>query len=158
MNKNFKFRAWDNKNKCWLMGYEYPNLGGFSLFGEAILFGEWGKTFDKFLFERDGLTWDDLIVMQSTGLLDKDGTEAYEGDVCEHIRLDGTKLLFKIFRVAGGFAVNTHQDDFSKPAESIAFYDGLSDMQTASWFTGNCKIIGNIHEAQKNLLPGRVGG
>mgnify|MGYP001584566705 CR=1 FL=1 len=30
-NREIKFRAWDNKKKEWLFGYELPNLGGFSL-------------------------------------------------------------------------------------------------------------------------------
>ena len=34
MTSNLKFRAYDKKAKKWLLGYEYPNLGGFSLFGE----------------------------------------------------------------------------------------------------------------------------
>ncbi len=36
MSRQIKFRAWDNKDKKWLLGYEYPNLGGFSMFGENI--------------------------------------------------------------------------------------------------------------------------
>ena len=31
--RQFKFRAYDKVNKKWLLGYEYPNLGGFSLVG-----------------------------------------------------------------------------------------------------------------------------
>lgn len=79
--KNYKFRAWDNHNKKWLMGYEYPNLGGFSLTGESVLFGEWGDCFDEFVFEKNGKKADDLIITQFTGLVDRNNKQLYDGDI-----------------------------------------------------------------------------
>jgi hypothetical protein len=57
-----KFRAYNTKEKQWMFGYEYPNLGGFSLLGETVLMGELNSIPLKVLYE-------DLVFMQFINII-----------------------------------------------------------------------------------------
>lgn len=75
-----KFRAWDNKAKEWLLGYNYPNLGGFSLTGECVLFNEWGAIINRFYLQQKDRKPEDLKIMRSIGWKDDYGIPIYEDD------------------------------------------------------------------------------
>jgi len=79
--RHFKFRAWDSKAKAWLCGYEYKNLGGFSLFGEVMLMGEWSGIISRFVVNQADRSWKDLIVTQATGVVDTQDEDIYEQDI-----------------------------------------------------------------------------
>ena len=80
------FRAWNDKTKEWLLGYkQFSNYtSAFFLMGECVMFGEWAKTFDKFLFEREGFVQSDLIITDFTGRTDKNGIKIFNGDIVKH--------------------------------------------------------------------------
>ena len=91
----FKFRAWDFKNNKWLLGYEYPNLGGFDMFGECVLMDEWARTATSFMFEKDGKKLSDLKLMQFTGILDINKKPIYEGDIVNDEELGKGIVVFQ---------------------------------------------------------------
>ncbi len=71
MSREIKFRAWDNCDKKWLLGYELPNLGGFSMTGEVMLFEQWSEIVNRFILQQRDRKEADLILMQFTIKMEK---------------------------------------------------------------------------------------
>lgn len=125
MNRELKFRAWDDLNKKWLMGYDVGTLGGFSLTGECVLFSEWSACFDLFIFCKGGRKPDHLIIDQFTSLKDKKGKDIYEGDICI---LEDEKFK-TVFKGMGFWFQNSEEDLYVFDANAYQL-----------------EVIGNIHQ------------
>lgn len=92
--------------------------------------------------ERLDVPKENLILEQYTGLIDKNGTEIYEGDIVQidsidELRVGYVDLLYDQYCIVCG-----EDDEGRKIVAEFYYYSKPEE---------NCKVIGNIHE-DKELL------
>jgi len=128
--REIKFRAWHND------------------FGEMVYTGknyEFGKReFTPFLFEVGFSNYpqSDWVIMQYTGLKDKDGKEIYEGDRVKRPSSNGTPEQMAY----GSIKEN-------KGCYYIDFGGGYWTHGLLLYHFAQCEIIGNIYESPELLNP-----
>nr|DAK02975.1 MAG TPA: YopX protein [Caudoviricetes sp.] len=112
-----KYRAWD---KTYKKMYEVDEIhwacGEFDFIGDAIT------------FKRGA---DEVELMQSTGLKDKNGQEIFEGDI-----LKSNKYITSVFYERGAYCVK-----FSRTPNTTVTMNVISFIEKYK-----TKIIGNIYE------------
>lgn len=144
--RQLKFRVWDKENNQWLFGYK--SAGGFSIFGEVVMLGE----FSHIPIEK----LNNIEIMQFTGILDRKGKEVYEGDIitARAVLENNTKdFLYKdVYCEVCWSDVNCAFELFEL-GDNGAMYQiytdgyGRGDVDTES-----IEILGNRYETP-NLLP-----
>jgi hypothetical protein len=134
MMREIKFRAWDTKLKKMI-------FTGFHLIGEVMAF----DLIEQYCLENKADAnssierWNDIEVMQYTGLKDKNGKEIYEGDILSYGQYsDNSGPCLHIVRWDTGDAgFVTHEIAFQKQDFPLDTY--------------NAEVIGNIYENPKLL-------
>jgi uncharacterized phage protein (TIGR01671 family) len=159
MNDRFKFRVWDKKNKKMIR-----NNYSLEIEGDSSWKISYGDVFDNIGFCKkvDSLLFRDGILMQSTGLKDKNGKLIYEGDILHKVSQKGEgymcgdgvdiyhTIVFSKVSITnecfedyiGFWAVHLRafiEKDFEEDAISIRY---LTDKESCN----PSVVIGNIYE------------
>ncbi len=131
-----KFRAWDSVKK------EYPMIG-FQLLGEVTVFDLLNQYNLEHLIKLEIEEW--------TGLTDKNDKLVYEGDLFKSTMDEN--FIFRVWKVEGGFGSNVYVPIWQRDIRREYPFPllPLADEQTASWFKGNCYVIGNIKQNPEYL-------
>lgn len=90
----------------------------------------------------------DLNLMQSTGLKDKNGREIFEGDI---IRTSAYGCIV-------GFGEYTYLEDEDTQTTEVGFYLSFLNVTPATYapfekfYWDNCEVIGNVYENELDLI------
>lgn len=131
-----KFRAWDKRKK------EMFEVSGIDF---AIMSAVDEKT--KWSDFKQGGERKDIILQQSTGLLDKNGKEIFDGDIVKHKYAVGEEFKSNGIMVVGsetpdGFKI-VGLEMFDPKCSTTYFFDANNEIQE------DVEIIGNIYEDEK---------
>lgn len=132
--REIKFRAWDKEEG--MINVARLDIADGSLYKRLIT----GKAYDY---------WNDVILMQYTGLKDKNGTEIYEGDI---IRTHENRIQ-KVIWNNNGFKL---EYKFKRSYLGESYWEirkdiELSETHNKRW---GIKVIGNIYESPELLKEG----
>lgn len=138
MNRIIKFRAWDKKKKS--MEYD---ITGFECTDMVV---------DGVFIDGDYHSLRDTEIMQSTGLLDKNGEEIFEGDV---LKIDGgsNPVFTEVSFNKGCFTIKAPW--LNREHLELKAYTFFNELDKNNVFK-DCiltEIIGNIHDNPELLEP-----
>jgi len=145
-NRKIKFRVYDRCHKtCHIVGSDHHDCmhcdhSDNEVFYYNLQNGEGSITYDESISEYQG----GYILMQYTGMEDKNRTEIYEGDI---VFFDNGQQVFYIGFVMGQWSLCRHLEDPEKDYFNLALYTKFNKVLS---------IIGNIHENPELLMENRT--
>ena len=125
MSREIKFRAWLKEDK------KMVNVETMDFTDKSMQYLEKNEIINAYLLKR--MSFDDVELMQCTGVKDKNGKEIYEGDIiiCKY----GPQIAMEVKWVDEGF-------------RTLGKYDGDNYV---GFVKDSAEVIGNVYE-NKNLL------
>ena len=126
-SREIKFRVWDKKNAimaqvCSIHNFNYPDNSEYKYIATG------GKGL---------IQWEDAILMQYTGLKDKNGKEIYEGDIVRYLHKYKPDPIYAEVRW-----FNQHANFALYENTSRNIYDHESDWMILK----DIEVIGNIYQ------------
>lgn len=126
-----KFRAWNKTKK---------------IMSEVKKINFWSEELDAVAFAKKD--FEDVELMQSTGLFDKNGKEIFDGDI---IRTNAYGCIV-------GFGEYTYFEDEHTQTTEIGFYLSFLNVTPATYapfdkyYWDNCEVIGNMYENELDMI------
>ena len=139
--REIKFRAWNSTKGEMIhssLQKEYDDYHMLNLQGEFFPHTRTGD--NDYSYSKDELNKHEYVLLQFTGLKDKNGKEIYDGDIVFVMEKEGREYKSKVF-----------WDDTGRPSifNPIHGHEGRYYTPTSLWWAVNkesCEIIGNIYE------------
>lgn len=132
--REIKFRAWDKTRRR----FRFGDLDNLKLGLSGGMFWEFGNQPLEIVQKKEQANY---VLMQFTGLKDKNGKEIYEGDIIQKVNEPKTKR--EIFFESGGFCTR-----------DVCIHVICMGEQTLS----EDVVIGNLYENPELLDPKEGGG
>lgn len=133
-----KYRAWDTTNK-----EMFKDTFAITESGQAVVVEQ-----ESVASSPDYVFVDHLVIMQSTGLVDKRGKEIFEGDL----------IITNAYACIVCCGEYTYFEDEDTQTTAIGFYLSFLNVTPATYapfekcYWDNCEVIGNIHENELDLI------
>ena len=141
-----RFRAWIKKQKAIVETSDIVSID----FEDEMVEIQNVYFVDGLPDSRDLETYrfDEIKLMQSTGLKDKNGKEIFEGDI----------IQTSAFACIVGFGKYTYIGDRNTLETEIGFYLSFLNIKPATYapfdkyYWDNCEVIGNIYQNELDLI------
>jgi len=145
--REIKFKAWDKRTRKMVET-------GFHVLGEVTAFDllyQYGMEHGKRKNEPGILRMNSFILMQYTGLHDKNGKEIYEGDILLHF---DKRYVVKWDERMAAFQTENPRDTIDCDFFNWFIPSALLSTQESPSGTGHadCEVIGNIYENPELLV------